>query len=199
MKWLIGIDEAGRGPLAGPVAVGVFAISKDYKSKSKVLKKAKDSKILKENQREEIFELIKKEQQEGLCLFEVMQSSATYIDKYGIVPAIKDAMKKALNKLRLDPKECEVMLDGSLRAPIEYKNQKTIIKGDAKIPVISAASICAKVIRDKYMKKIAKKKEYSMYDLDIHKGYGTLKHRQAIKKFGLSNIHRKSFCRKPLS
>jgi ribonuclease HII len=199
MKWLIGIDEAGRGPLAGPVAVGVFAIHKDQKNKLKVLKKAKDSKVLKEREREEIFKEIQKEQKAGNCMYAVGQSSALYIDTYGIVPAIKDAMKKALKKLRIDPNECEVLLDGSLKAPIEYKNQKTIIKGDAKIPVISAASICAKVTRDRYMKKIAKKKEYGMYELDVHKGYGTLKHRNAIKKYGMSSIHRKSFCRKPLS
>lgn len=201
-QWLIGIDEAGRGPLAGPVAVGVFAVDKALRTKSKVLKKAKDSKMLKEKEREEIFELITKEQKEGVCVFEVMQSSTVYIDKQGIVPAIKDAMKKALSKISVQIKKvdkdfthdnCEVLLDGSLKAPAEYMNQKTIIKGDATIPVISAASICAKVIRDRYMKKIAKKKEFLMYELDVHKGYGTLKHRQAIKKHGLSVIHRKSF------
>jgi ribonuclease HII len=193
MKWQIGIDEAGRGPLAGPVAVGVFAIRKDLRAKSKVLKKAKDSKVLKEKEREEIFKEIQKEQKENMCMYAVGQSSAQYIDKYGIVPAIKSAMKKALDKLGLDPNECEVLLDGSLKAPDEYINQKTIIKGDSKIPVISAASICAKVIRDRYMKKIAKKKEYIMYELDIHKGYGTLRHRNAIKKYGISGIHRKCF------
>ena len=191
MKWIIGIDEAGRGPLAGPVSVGVFAIQKDQKTKLKVLKKSKDSKVLSHMQREEVFREIENEKKAGKCLYEVVLTSSLYIDAYGIVPAIKSAMKKALKKLNLNPKDCEVLLDGSLKAPEEYINQKTIIKGDAKIPVISAASICAKVLRDRYMVKISKK--YTQYDFHIHKGYGTAKHIISIKSFGLTDIHRRSF------
>lgn len=193
-KWLIGIDEAGRGPLAGPVVVGVFAIKKDQKSKIKVLKKVKDSKMLTHEQRESLFEEINKENKCGNCKFEVVQSSSQYIDRFGIVPAIRNAMKKALAKLKISPNECEVLLDGSLVAPVEYKNQKTIIKGDAKVPVISAASICAKVLRDRYMVKIAKL--HSLYDFEIHKGYGTKNHRQKIIRHGVCKMHRKSFLKR---
>ena len=85
------------------------------------------------------------------------------------------------------------MLDGSLYAPEKYKNQQTIIKGDEKIPIISAASVVAKVYRDNMMKKMHEK--YPQYGFDAHKGYGTVAHIAAIKKHGLSAIHRRSFCR----
>ncbi len=193
-KYLIGIDEAGRGPLAGPVAVGVFLIQKDQKSKFKILKKVKDSKILTHEQREEFFKEIEILHKAKAC-YAVGMSSALYIDSYGIVPAIKSAMKKALTKvmkeLNIKPEDCEVLLDGSLKAPDEFLNQKTIIKGDAKIPVISAASICAKVLRDRHMVKISKK--YSHYDFHIHKGYGTKKHRDAIVTHGICKEHRMCF------
>jgi ribonuclease HII len=173
--------------LAGPVAVGVFAVRKDQRAKLKVLKKAKDSKVLSHMQREHIFSEIK----DTHTMWAVGLSSSAYIDRFGIVPAIKSAMKKALAKLKLDPKECEVMLDGSLCAPVEYKAQKTIIKGDAKIPVISAASICAKVLRDRYMTKVAK--QHMRYEFHVHKGYGTKNHREAIISHGVCKEHRMSF------
>lgn len=194
MKWLIGIDEAGRGALAGPVAVGVFAIRKDQQKRIKVLKKAKDSKVLSEKERELLFAEIQNEKLLSTCSFEVAHSTPQYIDKHGIVPAIKNAMKKALAKLQkqgIYPEICEVLLDGSLKAPDEFKNQKTIIKGDAKIPVISAASICAKVVRDRYMMKMSKK--YVKYDFHVHKGYGTKKHLKMIRELGMCDIHRESF------
>ena len=84
-------------------------------------------------------------------------------------------------------------MDGGLKAPIEFKKQKTIIKGDEKEKIIAWASILAKVSRDALMCRLAKK--YPKYGFEIHKGYGTLKHRKMIKKYGLSNVHRKSFCR----
>lgn len=196
MKWIIGIDEAGRGPLAGPVAVGVFAVEKRVMSKlarnNGILSLVKDSKQCSERMREDLYEKLKVCCQNRYIKYAVGFSTARYIDKYGIVKAIQSAMMKALDTLELNPRNCEVFLDGSLIAPAFYKNQKTIIKGDALIPVISAASICAKVERDRVIKRLGKK--YPVYSFEIHKGYGTILHRKLIKQHGLSTIHRKSFC-----
>ncbi len=192
-KYLVGIDEAGRGPLAGPVAVGVFVIK--YNSKPSILKHVKDSKKCSQQLREELFEEIVASDKLKVARYAVGFSSANYIDKYGIVPAIKIAMEKVLGKLekelKFKPSECRVMLDGSLRAPDRFINQQTIIKGDALVPVISAASICAKVMRDNYMKRVAKK--FHDYKFEVHKGYGTKLHRTLITKHGPSKEHRKTF------
>ena len=193
MKWLIGIDEAGRGPLAGPVAVGVVAVSTDFDWS--LIPGDGDSKKLSEKKREVVFETAKQLKKAGLLNFAVCQSTATYIDQEGIVPAIKYGMKDALEKLALNPEDCVVRLDGALRAPSNYQNQTTIIGGDGLEPVIGLASILAKVTRDRYMTKVATLPEYAPYELATHKGYGTKLHLELIKKHGLSLIHRKSFCR----
>jgi len=93
--------------------------------------------------------------------------------------------------LKINPKKCKVLLDGGLKAPEEYIDQKTIIKGDEKKMIIALASIYAKVMRDRKMVKFGK--EYPEYGFEIHKGYGTKKHYEAIGKYGLSNIHRRSY------
>jgi ribonuclease HII len=103
------------------------------------------------------------------------------------------AISQGLNKIKLDPNKCQVLLDGSLKAPKEFINQKTIIKGDEKEKIIAWASILAKVSRDSIMTKYHKK--FPQYGFQIHKGYGTDKHRTAISKYGLSEIHRKTFCK----
>ena len=109
------------------------------------------------------------------------------------MPAIRRALAEALSRLEADPKECHVLLDGSLSAPAEYVHQKTIIRGDDSEPVISLASIMAKVTRDRLMKRLSPK--YPEYDFHTHKGYGTASHISAIGRCGLSDIHRASFCR----
>ncbi len=191
-KYIIGIDEAGRGPIAGPVSVGAFvfinnSIKKDFSD-------ARDSKKLTEKKREEIFERILKYHKNGDIKFAVFMSSSSVIDKKGIVFAIKSALSKCLEKINLKPEEVEVLLDGSLKAPEKYLKQKTIIKGDDKVREISLASICAKVVRDREMVKFSKK--YPKYNLDIHKGYGTKAHYESISKNGLSEIHRRSFLKR---
>lgn len=189
-KYVIGIDEAGRGPLAGPVSLGTVLIP----SKSRLaLKGLKDSKQLSEKQREKWFASILAWQKEGKLKYAVSLIPNSVIDAKGISFAIRSGIAKNLKKLEVDPKSAEVLLDGSLKAPLEYVHQKTIIKGDEKIPVISLASIVAKVTRDRLMKKFGKK--YPTYGFEVHKGYGTLLHRKAIKKFGASPIHRKTFLR----
>jgi ribonuclease HII len=193
MKWLIGIDEAGRGPLAGPVAVGVVVVPVGFEWT--VLPGVGDSKKIRPEKREEIFRQATALRRSGILNYVVVQSSAKAIDTVGIVGAVNVAMGKALLKLQLDPKDCEVRLDGSLHAPSVFLNQKTIIRGDDSEPVIGLASIMAKVTRDRHMTRMGMKPEFAPYDLALHKGYGTKKHRELIKIHGLSDIHRMSFCR----
>jgi ribonuclease HII len=198
-RYIIGIDEAGRGPLAGPVSIGLTIIEKDfYKDLKKIVKeiKGKDSKKLSHIQRVFWFSKIKDLKKNKKLDFHVALISSSVIDEKGIVFAIKRGMDLCLKKVGAKGEGCKVLLDGSLKAPIEFKNQKTIIKGDEKEPLISLASIAAKVTRDEYMKKISKK--YQKYGFEVHKGYGTLNHRTMIKKWGISAIHRKSFLKKAL-
>jgi ribonuclease HII len=199
MQYLVGIDEAGRGPIAGPVSVAIFYVEKKLQQKLLQFfpnRKVKDSKKFSERNREIIFKKITEAQESGNAYFQVVLTSARVIDTKGISFAIKNSIEKMLKKSGLEPKNTEIRLDGSLKAPTQYKNQKTIIKGDEKEAVIALASIVAKVTRDKYMKKIAVK--FPNYKFEIHKGYGTKKHYESIAKFGLSTIHRKSFLTKIL-
>lgn len=196
---IVGIDEAGRGPLAGPVAVGgVWMNREEYLrlKKKRAFKGLHNSKRLSEKQRENWYEKILKWNKEGILDFSYRTGSVKDIDGKGISPTIKKAIKRILNGIENIPLEnIEVLLDGSIYAPEEYVNQKTIIKGDEKEPIISLASIVAKVRRDRWVVKKGKDKKYSKYNLDIHKGYGTKDHIERIKKYGLSDLHRKSFCK----
>jgi len=197
IKFVVGIDEVGRGPLAGPVAVCAFKMPIKFDAKS--FGKIKDSKKLKPSEREDIFKKLEdlkasRGSTSGKEIdYVVGYESAKRIDKLGISRAIKNCLEKSLTKLKLKPDECIVLLDGGLKAPEKYKKQKTIIKGDEKERAIAFASIIAKVSRDKIMCKLAKK--HSKYFFDIHKGYGTKKHCEAIKKNGLCDEHRKYFCK----
>lgn len=190
MKYLIGIDEAGRGPLAGPVSVGAIMVPRDFDFS--LAEGARDSKKMTEKSREEVFSRIEDLQEQGLLKYAVSFSAASIIDSRGIVPAIKSALKRCLDKLEANPAECEIRLDGSLYAPERFASQITIIRGDDLEPVISMASIMAKVTRDRYMKRIAR--TYPAYGFEVHKGYGTRRHREAIQKTGLSGLHRSTFC-----
>ena len=181
-QYIAGIDEAGRGPLAGPVAVGIFIAPNNFDYK--ILQGLRDSKKVSAKKREEIFLKIKNLKKMDKVDFAVTLVSEKYIDKNGITKAVKT---------KLNPKKTFIYLDGLLHAGEGFK-QETIIKGDDKIPAISAASICAKVTRDIYMQKISKK--FPKYGFEIHKGYGTKGHIETIKKYGLSSIHRGSFCKK---
>jgi len=188
-RYIIGIDEAGRGPLAGPVAVGGVVISEHFNKK--FFKGVKDSKQLTPEERELWFTLITEAKRRGDLDYAVSLVSESVIDKHGISYAIKLGIKRVLKHLNVPPEETQVFLDGSLKAPKEYVHQTTIIKGDEKVPVISVASICAKVVRDRRMVRLAKK--YPLYGFHIHKGYGTRAHKEALRLHGHSSIHRKSF------
>ncbi|HEY4490124.1 MAG TPA: ribonuclease HII [Candidatus Paceibacterota bacterium] len=188
-KYIIGIDESGRGPLAGPIAVGAVLFRK--KSYLKYFSGIRDSKKLSKKQREQWFKLAKIEKIKERIEYKVSCVSNTVIDKKGITYATECAIKRCLKRLGINPWECFVYLDGSLKAPNEYHNQRTIIGGDDKLRCISLAAVIAKVVRDKKMKKYSL--IYPQYGFDSHNGYATREHRKKIKHFGTSKIHRISF------
>jgi ribonuclease HII len=193
VRYLVGVDEAGRGPLAGTVAVGVACVFFGDKNFKKFSRGVRDSKKLSERQREEWFVKMAKEKGKGKGFdFSVAFAGSEMIDTRGLSFAIRHALANALKKLRLPPEEAFILLDGGLRAPKKYLHQKTIIHGDDLEPIISLASVAAKVSRDKRMRALAKK--YTEYGFEKHKGYGTKAHYEAIEKYGiLEGIHRKSF------
>lgn len=191
-KYIVGIDEVGRGPLAGPVAVGAFCVaSKDSEKVLEALKGITDSKKLTPKKREVYVEKIKELQKQGLVSVAISGVPAKVIDEKGIIPSIKSALASSLKKLDLNPDDTFVYLDGGLYAPAEYNHQETVTKGDSKIWQIGAASVVAKVLRDKKMIEYGKK--YPEYGFENHKGYGTQKHRDAIKEHGSIDIHRKTW------
>lgn len=187
---LIGVDEAGRGPLAGPVAVGVVQVPRAFDWEC--IPGVTDSKKLSATQRDAIFERALVLRQRGQLDFAVAQVGPTVIDEQGITTAIAIAMRRCIARLRLRPEEVSFRLDGSLFAPPQFA-QATIKKGDALWPEIGLASIAAKVTRDRYMDRIARR--YTRYGFAEHKGYGTKAHRAAIAQYGKCPIHRVSYCK----
>lgn len=208
MDLIIGVDEAGRGPLAGPVSAGAFLSPKKFKNKLiKIIGgRIKDSKQLTPKQREEIYKIFLKLKKQNRICFRVSHIGNKIIDKIGISKAVQKGIDKNLSncpKFRdrgkminteIGKDNVEIRLDGLLKAGEEYKSQKTIIGGDAKDIFIACASIVAKVERDRLMVKFSKK--YPKYGFEQHKGYGTKLHYQNIKKCGLSEIHRRAYCKK---
>lgn len=190
----VGVDEAGRGPLAGPVAVGAVLIRGEFDWE--ILHAVDDSKKLSPAVREHIFHSAQKMRQDGLLDFHVAFISAPVIDRIGIVPAVRRGVARTLRALSaragLQSSDIQIKLDGALKAPELFPYQETIIRGDGLHKVIGLASILAKVSRDRYMR--AAGKHYPEYGFELHKGYGTLKHRQMIEKYGLTDMHRKTFC-----
>lgn len=186
---IIGVDEAGRGPLAGPVAVGVVRVAADFDIRA-AFPGVNDSKQLSERLREEIYEEMLLRTQAGDISFCIRFSSARSIDRIGITLAVRRGVYSGIRALAPEPGSVWVLLDGLLHAPEGYE-QETIIRGDALEPAISLASIAAKVERDHMMHKFSMK--YPGYGFESHKGYGTKKHYKAIQKLGLLDIHRRSF------
>ena len=196
-KYIIGIDEAGRGPLAGPVAVGVVLIPVGFKWAH--VPGVGDSKALSAKKREKVYEDALALPTDLGLVWRVVFKTAKEIDTRGIAVVIREALSEGLiavlQESQLTPKDCLVLLDGGLKAPAEFIYQETIIKGDGKEKSIGLASIFAKVTRDIYMTKLAKKAKYVPYDFATHKGYGTKAHRSLVIAHGLSSEHRVSFCR----
>ena len=185
-KYIIGVDEVGRGPIAGPVTVGAVLIEGDYLWRD--FNGLKDSKKLTEKNREVWFSKVLGMKNVSYAVFSV---SEKIIDSHGIVFAIQTALDRSLNKLDVCPEECLVLLDGGLHAPDRFVNQKTIIRGDEKEYAIALASVMAKVTRDRNM--VSFSKIYPEYGFDSHKGYGTKRHYEKIKKHGMCDLHRRSF------
>jgi len=189
MSFILGIDEAGRGPLAGPVAVGVVAAPSGFDILA-AFPGLNDSKKLSEKKRESLFLLLQEEMRKGSVRAVVCLSSASVIDTKGISYAVARALTQGVRKLMPDPTLGKVYLDGSLKAPAEYE-QETIIGGDGLVPAIMLASIAAKVTRDRVMKEVAAQEP--LYGFERHKGYGTASHIKAIQEHGPSPMHRMSF------
>jgi ribonuclease HII len=175
-----GTDEAGRGCLSGPVTAAAVILNKNFKSKL-----ITDSKKLSINQREEAKKIILK----NCIAYAIFSVSNQKIDEINILNASILAMQKSINKL--NHKVDFIIVDGNKFKPVNNIEFKTIIKGDQKYLNIAAASILAKTYRDNYMEKIHK--EYPEYNWGKNKGYPTKEHKLAIKKYGITKYHRKSF------
>tara|TARA_Y100001970_G_C14242087_1_gene865553 strand:- start:482 stop:1099 length:618 start_codon:yes stop_codon:yes gene_type:complete len=179
MKIIAGVDEVGRGSLIGPVYAAAVILNKSIKKKL-----LKDSKSLNSSKREILSKYIKKN-----SIWAIGKASVKEIDKINILHASLLAMKRAIQKLEKKPSL--VLIDGNKLPKIRNYKLKSIIKGDKKIPSISAASIIAKVTRDKMINNLAKK--FSGYYWDQNYGYGTKRHLKAIKNLGVTKEHRKTF------
>ena len=189
MKYVVGVDEAGRGPLAGPVAVGVIAVPEGYDILT-AFPGLNDSKKLSEKKREALFKTLQEEIHAGNVRATVTLSSVSMIDGKGIAYAVRHGVHTGVRKLLPVPEEGKVWLDGSLKAPPEYA-QETVIGGDGLVPAIMLASVAAKVTRDRMMLKADA--EHPLYGFGKHKGYGTKLHYEALMLHGPCAIHRMSF------
>jgi len=183
---VVGLDEVGRGCLSGPVVAAAFTVSKFLIFNFKFLN-IKDSKQLTAKKREEIYKNLTNNPDVGWGIGVV---SEKIIDKINILEATKLAMRKAVASLEKKSRVDYLLIDGNFGINIDIP-QKSIIKGDQKVFSIAAASIIAKVYRDRLMKKYHKK--YPQYGFDIHKGYPTKSHCKALEKYGACKIHRKTF------
>lgn len=188
-KWIIGVDEAGRGPLAGPVAVGLVRAPEEFDFHA-AFPGLNDSKQVTEPVRERIFGELQERVDAGELSYVVRMRSHQDIDEKGIAVVIRSAIAYGLAQLAPKEGEYKVWLDGALRAPRRHP-QETVIGGDALVPCIMLASIAAKVTRDRYMVKLARR--YPAYQFNKHKGYGTSEHYALLAQHGPCNIHRRTF------
>ncbi|MBL7045434.1 MAG: ribonuclease HII [Parcubacteria group bacterium] len=188
-KYTIGVDEVGRGPIAGPVFVCAVLIPDTLGKED--FKGIRDSKKLSPKKRDMFFEQFKVLHDKGYIQYSVASVGSKTIDEKGISFAIKAALTKSISGLNAKPEECRVLLDGGLTAPEDFLNQETIIHGDDVEYSIAAASVIAKVSRDREMEKLSE--IYPEYLFHQHKGYGTKLHYEKLKEHGLCKIHRRSF------
>ena len=177
--YICGIDEVGRGPLAGPVVAGAVILPKDCQ-----ILYLNDSKQLSEKKREELYDIIMRE----AISVGIGYASHERIDQINILQATYEAMRQAISKLSVQP---DILLNDAVKIPEVKIRQVPIIKGDAQSVSIAAASIVAKVTRDRLMAEYDK--TYPEYHFADNKGYGAAVHIEALKKYGASPIHRKSF------
>ena len=179
MKIIAGVDEVGRGSLVGPVYAAAVILKRSINKRL-----LKDSKILTRSRRKDLSKYIKKN-----AIWAIGKASVKEIEKINILNASLLAMKRAIKKLKKKP--TLILIDGNKLPIIKNYNLKSIIKGDQKIPSISAASIIAKVTRDKIITDLGKK--FKRYHWDQNYGYGTKQHLKAIKNLGITPHHRKTF------
>ena len=179
MKIIAGVDEVGRGSLIGPVFAAAVILNNSIKKKL-----LKDSKSLSKSKRVILSKYIKKN-----SIWSIGKASVKEIEKFNILNASLLAMKRAIKKLKKKPSL--ILIDGNKLPKMENYKLRSIIKGDQKIPSISAASIVAKVTRDKIITNLSKK--FKGYYWDQNYGYGTKQHLKAIKKLGITIQHRKTF------
>lgn len=181
-KSVCGVDEAGRGPLAGPVCAAAVILPEGV-----IIDGVNDSKKLSEKKRESLFDVIR----EQALSYSIAYATVDEIEEINILNATMLAMRRAIDGLEI--KADYAMIDGNKIPPLDIDSE-CIVKGDAKSMSIACASILAKVSRDRLLYKYAE--EYPMYGFDKHKGYGTKVHREAILKYGPCPYHRKSFLKK---
>ena len=213
-KWIIGVDEAGRGCLAGPVTAGACVLERDFFESAEALELSaavNDSKKLSEKTRAAQFAIIEKLREQRLLDFEVASGSVEEIETLNILGATRLAMQRALEGLSDRSNDWSlpqaavdgplfqqanricIFVDGRPLKPFPYAHV-SLIKGDGRSLAIAIASIAAKVVRDRKMAGLAKL--YPQYGFEKHKGYGTLLHREALRKYGALAIHRKLFLQK---
>lgn len=181
LKYIAGVDEVGRGCFAGPVVAAAVILPIDFNATDEI----NDSKLLCAKKREELAIIIKKYS----VSYSIAEVPTEIINEVGIGKATQRAFYQAVNTLTVKPEY--IFIDAFYIDNLNRKNQKPIVHGDGLSISIAAASIIAKVYRDEIMQKLHEK--YPRYDFYRNKGYGTKKHREAIGKFGLCDIHRKSF------
>lgn len=182
--YIAGVDEAGRGPLAGPVYAAAVILGEDF-----FIEGLNDSKKLSEKKREELFDIIC----EKAVAYNIYSVDEKRIDEINILNATHEAMNGAVNGLSVRPDY--VLIDGNSIKGMDIPHE-TVVKGDAKSVSIAAASILAKVSRDRFICEMAEK--YPEYGFEKHKGYGTAAHNEAILKYGPCSIHRRTFLKKLL-
>jgi ribonuclease HII len=188
-KWgcnlVAGLDEAGRGAIAGPVVAAAVILPLDQPDKLRLLRQVNDSKQLSPGLREVLFDLII----EHALAYGISSTPANDIDSVGIIPANAQAMLQAVSMLSPEPQF--LLIDGRMRLRNTILPQQSVIRGDSKSLSIAAASILAKVSRDRHM--VALEREYPHYHFAAHKGYCTVRHREALDQLGPCPIHRHSF------
>ncbi len=192
-EYIIGTDEAGRGPGAGPVFAAAVCFTQINDALFEKLAILNDSKQLSEKHREELYDIIKEN-----CIYKIQQGSVEDIEKMNILNTSLECMRISCVDVenRLNSKKCLVLVDGNKKIKNFNKPQITVVKGDSKSAAIAAASILAKVERDRFMKELSV--EYPQYGWEQNKGYLTASHVDAIKKYGPTKWHRAKFLRKIL-
>ncbi|HCX65019.1 MAG TPA: ribonuclease HII [Eubacteriaceae bacterium] len=183
---IAGMDEVGRGPLAGPVVSAAVVFPKEFSLHREALLDVDDSKKLSAAKREDLYDKIL----EACVECQVVFIDNTVIDRFNIYNATIQSMTKAVRQLSVEP---DLLLIDAMHLPDLSMEQKSVVKGDQRIFSIAAASIVAKVKRDAYMEQYHY--QYPQYDFLNNKGYGTKTHIEAIQKYGLTPIHRRSFCK----